>query len=106
MDSEIGGDQRRANSSSTGSDTMGAGATTVRAPGDGCVTLMALSVGDRALQARAVMSFVVSGDIALVGMLSPNGFETIHELSRNDLGRFLKCVLISRFSGSNCQPHP
>jgi multidrug resistance efflux pump len=51
--------------------------TTVRAPADGIVTLMALTVGDRALQARAVMSFIVTDDIRLIGMFSPNGFETI-----------------------------
>jgi len=36
------------------------GQTTVRAPANGIVTLMALTVGDRALQARAVMSFIVT----------------------------------------------
>lgn len=51
--------------------------TTVRAPGEGYVTLLALAVGDRALQARSVMSFVLTSDIALVGMFPPNGFETI-----------------------------
>jgi multidrug resistance efflux pump len=51
--------------------------TTVRAPGDGYVTLLALAVGDRALQARSVMSFIVSADIMLIGMFAPNGFETI-----------------------------
>jgi multidrug resistance efflux pump len=51
--------------------------TVVRAPGDGYVTLLAAAVGDRALQARAVMSFIVSDDIALVGLFAPNGFETI-----------------------------
>lgn len=51
--------------------------TTVRAPADGVVTLMALTVGDRASPASAVMSFVVTDDIMLIGMFSPNGFETI-----------------------------
>ena len=51
--------------------------TTIRAPADGIATLMALTVGDRALQARAVMSFIVTDDITLIGMLSPNGFNTI-----------------------------
>lgn len=51
--------------------------TTIRAPGNGYVTLMALTVGDRALQARAVMSFIITDDIAIIGMFSPNGFETI-----------------------------
>ncbi len=49
--------------------------TTVRAPADGIVTLMALTVGDRALQARAVMSFIVTDDIMLIGMFPANGFE-------------------------------
>ncbi len=51
--------------------------TTVRAPADGLVTLMALAVGDRALQARSVMSFIITGEITIVGMFAPNGFETI-----------------------------
>jgi multidrug resistance efflux pump len=38
---------------------------------------MALTVGDRALQSRAVMSFVITDEITIVGMFSPNGFETI-----------------------------
>jgi multidrug resistance efflux pump len=51
--------------------------TTIRAPADGYVTVVALSVGDRALQARSVMSFVVTDEITIVGMFSPNGFQTI-----------------------------
>jgi len=53
--------------------------TAVRAPGDGFVTLVALSVGDRALQARSAMSFIVENDITLVGMFSQNGFQAIKE---------------------------
>jgi multidrug resistance efflux pump len=51
--------------------------TTVRAPSDGVVTIMALAVGDRALQSRAALSFIVTDDITLVGMFPPNGFETV-----------------------------
>lgn len=51
--------------------------TTIRAPGDGYVTTMALSAGDRATQARAVMSFVVTNETTILGMFSPNGFRTI-----------------------------
>jgi multidrug resistance efflux pump len=51
--------------------------TTIRTPADGTVALMALTVGDRALQAQAAMSFIVTDDIMLIGMFSPNGFETI-----------------------------
>jgi len=51
--------------------------TTIRAPGNGTVTVMALTVGDRAVQARAVMSFIVTDDITIIGMFSPNGFQTI-----------------------------
>ena len=51
--------------------------TTVSAPTDGVVTVMALAVGDRALQARSALSFIVTEDITLIGMFSPNGFETI-----------------------------
>jgi multidrug resistance efflux pump len=51
--------------------------TTIRAPSDGAVTVMALTVGDRAVQARSVMSFIVANEIYIVGMFSPNGFRTI-----------------------------
>lgn len=51
--------------------------TTVLAPSDGVVTIMALAVGDRALQARSVMSFIVSDDVTLIGFFQPNGFQTI-----------------------------
>ena len=79
MDSEVGG----VNTSVAQTDAQLAQArwelaqTNVRAPGDGYVTLLALAVGDRALQARGVMSFVLTSDITLVGMFAPNGFETI-----------------------------
>jgi multidrug resistance efflux pump len=53
--------------------------TTVRAPADGTVTIVALSVGDRALQARSAMSFIVEKEIALVGIFSQNGFQTIKQ---------------------------
>jgi multidrug resistance efflux pump len=53
--------------------------TSVRAPADGYVTVVALSVGDRALQARSAMSFIVEKEIALVGMFSQNGFQTIKD---------------------------
>jgi len=51
--------------------------TTIRAPGNGIVTLMALAVGDRALFARSIMSFIVTDDITIIGMFPPNGFQTI-----------------------------
>ena len=51
--------------------------TTIRAPADGTVTTMALTVGDRAVQARSVMSFIVANEIYIIGMFSPNGFQTI-----------------------------
>jgi multidrug resistance efflux pump len=53
--------------------------TTVRAPADGYVTVVALSVGDRALQARSAISFIVENEITIVGMFSQNGFQTIKE---------------------------
>lgn len=53
--------------------------TTIRAPADGYVTLVALTVGDRALQARSPMSFIVEKDITLVGMFSQNGFQAIKQ---------------------------
>lgn len=51
--------------------------TTIRAPADGMVTLMALAVGDRAHLTRAALSFVLDTDALLVGMFAPNGFDTI-----------------------------
>jgi multidrug resistance efflux pump len=53
--------------------------TTIRAPADGYVTVVALTIGDRALQARSAMSFIVEKEIALVGMFSQNGFQTIKQ---------------------------
>jgi multidrug resistance efflux pump len=53
--------------------------TSVRAPADGYVTAVALSVGDRALQARSAMSFIVENEITLIGMFSQNGFQTVKE---------------------------
>ncbi len=51
--------------------------TTIRAPADGYATAVALTVGDRASQLRSVMSFIVENEIAIVGMFSQNGFQTI-----------------------------
>src|SRR6266849_3913831 len=59
--------------------------TTVRAPADGYVTAVALTVGDRALQARSAMSFIVENEITLVGMFSQNGFQTIKEGAAVDI---------------------
>ena len=59
--------------------------TTIRAPGDGYVTVVALAVGDRALQARSAMSFIVENEITLVGMFSQNGFQTIKEGAAVDI---------------------
>jgi multidrug resistance efflux pump len=51
--------------------------TTIRAPADGTVTVMALTVGDRARFTHSVMSFIVANEMVIVGMFSPNGFRTI-----------------------------
>jgi multidrug resistance efflux pump len=59
--------------------------TSIRAPADGYVTVVALTVGDRALQARSSMSFIVENDITLVGMFSQNGFQTIKEGAAVDI---------------------
>jgi multidrug resistance efflux pump len=53
--------------------------TTVRAPADGYVTLVTATVGDRALQMRSLMSFIVENEITIVGLFSQNGFQTITE---------------------------
>lgn len=51
--------------------------TTIRAPADGYVTAIGLSVGDRALEHSSVLSFIVADQVKLVGMFSPNGFQAI-----------------------------
>jgi multidrug resistance efflux pump len=75
--------------------------TTIIAPAEGYVSLMALSVGDRALQARSAMSFVVTDEITLVGMFSPNGFRTIKPgaavklVFENDPGRIHQASVLA-----------
>ncbi|MBR1281373.1 HlyD family secretion protein [Bradyrhizobium sp. AUGA SZCCT0177] len=59
--------------------------TTIRAPADGYVTVVALTVGDRALQLHSAMSFIVEKEITLVGMFSQNGFQTIKEGTAVDI---------------------
>jgi multidrug resistance efflux pump len=59
--------------------------TVIRAPADGDVTAVALSVGDRALQARSTMSFIVENEITLVGLFAQNGFQTIKEGTAVDI---------------------
>jgi multidrug resistance efflux pump len=59
--------------------------TTVHAPADGDVTAVALSVGDRALQARSTLSFIVENEITLVGLFAQNGFQTIKEGTAVDI---------------------
>src|SRR6266700_6750618 len=51
--------------------------TTIRAPADGYVTVVALTVGDRELQFHSAMSFIVEKEIIIVGMFSQNGFQTV-----------------------------
>jgi multidrug resistance efflux pump len=53
--------------------------TAIRAPADGYVTLVTLSVGDRALQASSAMSFIVESEITIIGMFSQNGFQTVKD---------------------------
>jgi multidrug resistance efflux pump len=48
--------------------------TTIRAPADGYVTLVTVTVGDRALQMHSAMSFIVENEITLVGMFSQKRF--------------------------------
>jgi multidrug resistance efflux pump len=79
LDSEIGGTntsviQTRAQLDSAKWELA---QTTVRAPADGAVTVVALTVGDRALPARAAMSFIVTSEITIIGLFSQNGFRTI-----------------------------
>jgi multidrug resistance efflux pump len=59
--------------------------TAIRAPADGYVTVVALTVGDRALQLHSAMSFIVENEITLVGMFSQNGFQTIKDGASVDI---------------------
>jgi multidrug resistance efflux pump len=73
---------------------------TVRAPGNGYVTAMALAVGDRTTLARSVMSFIITDEITLIGMFSPNGFQTIKPgapvklVFDNDPGRIHQATIL------------
>jgi multidrug resistance efflux pump len=58
---------------------------TVRAPADGYVTLVTVTVGDRALHMHSAMSFIVDTEITLVGMFSQNGFQTVKEGTAVDI---------------------
>jgi multidrug resistance efflux pump len=59
--------------------------TTIRAPADGYVTLITASVGDRGLQARSTMSFIVEDEITLVGLFAQNGFQTVKDGARVEI---------------------
>jgi multidrug resistance efflux pump len=87
LDSEIGGVNTTVAQTQAQLDTATweLSQTAVRAPADGYVTAVALSVGDRALQARSAMSFIVEKEITLVGMFSQNGFQTIKEGASVDI---------------------
>jgi multidrug resistance efflux pump len=54
---------------------------TVRAPADGTVSIMSLSVGDRVIDSKGVMS-IIENDIVVIGMFPPNGFQTIRPGAR------------------------
>jgi multidrug resistance efflux pump len=75
--------------------------TTVIASGDGVVTAMALAVGDRALPTRSALSLIVTDEITLVGMFSPNGFKTIKPgaavkiVFDNDPGRIFHAKVVA-----------
>ena len=87
MDSEIGGVNTTVAQLQAQLDnaTWELSQTAVRAPADGYVTLVTVTVGDRALQARSAMSFIVEKEITLVGMFSQNGFQTIKEGAAVDI---------------------
>jgi multidrug resistance efflux pump len=53
------------------------GQTTVRSPGDGYVTALALAPGNRALPMRGALSFILAEDIAILGVFDQNGFQAI-----------------------------
>jgi multidrug resistance efflux pump len=78
MDSEIGG----VNTTVAQTEAQLADAkwqlaqATVRAPANGTVSIMSLSIGDRVIDSKAVMS-IIENDIVIVGMFPPNGFQTV-----------------------------
>jgi multidrug resistance efflux pump len=51
--------------------------TTIHAPSDGYVASLALAVGSRAVPLRAAMSFIVAGDLLIVGFFPQTGFARI-----------------------------
>jgi multidrug resistance efflux pump len=51
--------------------------TTVRAAGDGYVSIMALAVGARAVPFRAALSFILANDISIIGVFDQNGLKSI-----------------------------
>jgi multidrug resistance efflux pump len=51
--------------------------TTVKAAGDGYVSIMTLAVGARAVPLRAALSFILADDISIVGVFDQNGFKNI-----------------------------
>jgi len=53
------------------------GQTTIRAPGDGYVSTMALAVGARAVPLRSAMSFILADQTMIVGVFDQNGFKNI-----------------------------
>ena len=75
--------------------------TTIVAPHEGYASLIALSVGDRANPTRSVMSFIATDEITIVGMFSPNGFQTIKPGAHvklvfdNDPGRIHSATVVT-----------
>jgi multidrug resistance efflux pump len=51
--------------------------TIVRAPSDGYVTLLALTVGDRTSNLKSALSFIVLKDIQIIGIFPQAGLQTI-----------------------------
>jgi multidrug resistance efflux pump len=87
LDSEIGGVNTTVAQiqAQLGNASWELSQTTIRAPADGFVTVVALTVGDRALQLHSAMSFIVENEITLVGMFSQNGFQTIKDGASVDI---------------------
>jgi multidrug resistance efflux pump len=102
MDSEIGGENTTVAQIQAQLETARweLEQTTILAPADGYVSTMALAIGDRALQTRSAMSFIVADDIAIIGMFPPNGFQVIHPgaaaklVFDNDPGRVFEAKIV------------
>jgi len=79
--------------------------TTVRAPSDGYVTAMAMTVGASATPSRSVLSYIVAADVTIIGFFPQNGFARIKPNARvmlsfaNQPGRVYETTIVEPLHG-------